>query len=208
MSDAHTPTPREFYAERLPAQFNRLLESQEQAVAEAQRVLDQMRAVDATIRVEVRGPEGGTFFLNVAGGRMSAGDEPARSPFLTLVQDARAFARVAAEAGDSALGMLGGLSGLTGEMRLTAGRIRNLEGVKGCLRFTVTGDDGFSLLTHFGPEPVPDAPDTTISVDPEGYAELRGGRLDPQTAFMSGRIQVEGDMQLAMQLALAALSPD
>lgn len=202
------PTPREFYAERLPAQFNRMLEDQERAVVEARRVCDEMKAVDATIRVEVRGEGGGTFFLNVAGGRMAAGDAPAHAPLLTLVQDDRAFARVVTEAGDSALGMLGGLSGLAGEMRLTVGRIRNLEGVKGCLRFTVTGGDGFTLLAHFGPEPVPDTPDTTISVDPEGYTELRAGRLDPQTAFMSGRIQVEGDMQLAMQLALAALSPD
>ena len=206
MSDA--PTPQQFYGEQVPGQFNRMLGEQERAVESAQRLLDSMRAVNATIRVEVRGEGGGTFFLNVREGRMSAGEAPAQPPFLTLVQDRQAFERIAAEAGDSALGMLGGLSGLAGEMKLTQGRIRNLDGVKGCLEFSVTGSRGFTLRTHFGPDPAPDEPDTRIRVDETGYRDLREGRLDPQQAFMTGRIQVEGNMQLAMQLALAALSPD
>ena len=206
MSDLQTP--QQFYGERLPEQWNRLLADQERAVAEAQRVLDAMRAVSTTLKIEVRGPEGGTFFLNVDSGRMSASDTAAHPLLLTLIQDAAAFERVVQEAGDSALGFLGGISGLAGEMRLTAGRVRNLEGVAGCLEFRVTGESGFGLLTHFGPDPVPQEPNTRIRVDESAYRELREGRLDPQNAFMTGRIQVEGDMQLAMQLALAALSPD
>jgi hypothetical protein len=205
-SDAETP--RHFYAERLPEQFNRALREQERRVEAAQRALDGMRAVSATIRIEVRGTDGGTFFLNVEHGVMSAGDAPAHPPFLAVIQDRAAFEKLAREAGDSALGMLGGLSGLAGEMKLTRARIDNLAGVRGTLRFEVTGPEGFALLTQFGDGAVADPPTTTIRVDPETYAALRGGRLDPQQAFMGGKIQVEGDMQLAMQLALAALSPD
>ena len=106
------------------------------------------------------------------------------------------------------MGFLGGLSGLAGGMKLTQGRIENLSGVSGCLRFEITGDRGFALLTHFGSAPLPDQPDTSIAVSPEAYQALRSGELDPQDAFMNGQIQVEGDMQLAMQIALAALSPD
>ncbi len=207
MSDG-LPSPTEYYRERLPGQFNRMLADQEQAVEDAQRVLASMRAVTATIRVEVRGDGGGTFFLNVEGGRMQPAEAPTREPFLTLIQDRTAYERVVEEAGDSALGMLGGLSGLAGEMKLTQGRIENLAGVTGCLAFTVSGERGFTLLTHFGADPVPEQPDTTITVNESGYADLRAGRIDPQQAFMGGTIKVEGDMQLAMQLALAALSPD
>jgi hypothetical protein len=171
-------------------------------------VLDGMRAVDATIRVEVRGAGGGTFYLNVAAGRLSAGDAPAHPPFLTLVQERAAFERLAAEAGDSAMAFLGGLSGLSGEMKLTRARLDLLAGVKGSLRFEVKGEDGFALLTVFGDGPVPERPDTTIAVDPDAYRALRSGELEPQDAFLSGRIAVEGDMQLAMQIALAAMSPD
>ena len=80
-------TPRRFYAERLPEQFNRALREQERRVEAAQRLLDGMRGVSATIRIEVRGPDGGTFFLNVEHGVMSAGDVAAHPPFLAVIQD-------------------------------------------------------------------------------------------------------------------------
>jgi hypothetical protein len=200
--------PKAFYTEALPAQWNRALEAQERAAEAAQRLLEGMRAVDATIRVDVVGDGGSTFFLNIEAGRLAPGDAPAHPPFLTLVQDRQAFERLVAEAGDSALGFLGGLSGLAGEMHLTKARLDNLADVRGCVRFEVTGEGGFALLTHFGEGPVPDAPDTAIRVDAEVYRALRAGQLNPQDAFMGGKLSMEGDMQLAMQVALAALSPD
>lgn len=202
------PDPRSFYGERIPAQFNRALEAQEALGEPGRRVYEGMRAVSATIRVEVEGGGGGIFHLNIEQGRMTASDSPARPPFLVLQQDRRAFDRIAREAGDSAMALLGGLSGLAGEMKLTQARIDNLALVNGLVHFEVTGDDGFVLRTHFGAAPVPEAPDTVIRLAEAAYEDLRSGRLDPQTAFMSQQIVVEGDMQLAMQLALAAIAPD
>ena len=45
-------------------------------------------------------------------------------------------------------------------------------------------------------------------MDGEVYQQLRSGEMDPQDAFMSGKIDIVGDMQMAMQLALAVMSPD
>ena len=42
----------------------------------------------------------------------------------------------------------------------------------------------------------------------QAYRELREGALDPQLAFMTEQIRVEGDLQAAMQIALAAIAPD
>lgn len=200
--------PRTFFVEILPAQWNAALREQERAVEAAERLLEGMRGVDATIRVEIHGDGGGTFFLNVAAGLLTPGAEPAHPPFLTLVLERPAFERFAAEVGDSALGFLGALTGMAQEMRLTRARIDLLKGLSGSVRFEVRGAGGFALLTHFGPGSPPAAPTTSIAVEREAYRALRAGELNPQDAFLGGQIKVEGDYQLAMQLALAALAPD
>jgi putative sterol carrier protein len=202
------PDPHSYFVERLPAQFDRALRQAERAVESAQRVLDGMRAVRTTFVVEVRGEGGGRFVLNVDGGLLSTGDAPAHPVALTLAIDRRDFEPLIRDAGDAALGFLGGLSGLAGEMKLTKSRLDLLAGVRGSLRFEVKGDDGFSLVTHFGDGPPREPPDTVIRVAPDVYAELRAGRLDAQSAFMTGKLEIEGDMQLAMQVALAAMAPD
>lgn len=201
-------TPERYYTESIPEQWNRSLREQERLVEATQRTLDGMRGVTTTIRIIVRGGEEEVFYLNIENGVMSPGGSAANPPFLTVIQDRQTFEQFEREAGDSALGMLGGLSGFAGNMKLTSDRLKNLENLSGTLHFEIRGDDGFALLTHFGADPIPEEPTTSILVDREAYQELRDGRLDPQNAFMSGRIAVEGDMQLAMQLALAALTPD
>jgi len=203
-----TTDPRTFYEVALPDQFNRALEAQEAKGEAAEPLLSRMRATNASIRVEVAGDDGGTFHLDIAQGRMASVATPGAPPFLTLIQDRTAFDRIVAEAGDSALALLGGLSGLAGEMHLTPLRIQNLSAVDGLVHIEVTGESGFVLQTHLGTGPRPDAPDTTIMLDEAAYRDLRSGELDPQSAFMNQQIQVEGDMQKAMQLALAAIAPD
>jgi hypothetical protein len=205
---SEAPEPRTFFTELLPAQFNAVLREQEQAAEAARRVLDGMRAVHATIRAEVRGAGGGTFYLNIDAGRLAPGAQPAHAPFLTLALERAAFEPFVRAVGGSALGFLGALSGLAQEMKLTQARIGLLAGVAGTLRFELRGAGGFALLTHFGPGEPSAEPATRISVDRDAYEALRAGRLNPQDAFLGGQIQVEGDLQLAMQLALAAVAPD
>ena len=206
MSDA--PDPKTFFAERFPAQLNRSLAEQEQAALAAQRALDGMRAVAATIRFDVLGDGGGRWFVNIANGRSSAGDAPAHPPFLSIAVDRADYAALHREAGDNVLGFLGGISGMGAPIKLTKSRVEQIAAVGGTLAFELTGEGGFRLLARLGEAATGDAPDTTIRVDAQAYRELREGKLEPQAAFLAGKIAVEGDMQRAMQLALAVLSPD
>jgi hypothetical protein len=206
MSEA--PDPKTFFRERFPAQLNRSLAEQEQTLASAQRALDGMRAVAATIRFVVRGADGGTFYVNLAGGRSEAGDTPAHAPFLSIALDRSHYEPLWREAGDNVLGFLGGISGIGTPIRLTRTRVEQIAEVGGTLRFELTGAGGFQLLARLGDGEPTEPADTSIRVDTEAYRELRAGKLQPQDAFLAGKIAVEGDMQKAMQLALAVLSPD
>ena len=68
--------------------------------------------------------------------------------------------------------------------------------------------EGFSLRTHFGSGPVPDEATASIVLAGPAYAQIRSGELKPADAFLSGAIDIEGDMQKAMELALALMSGD
>ncbi len=47
-----------------------------------------------------------------------------------------------------------------------------------------------------------DAPaDCTIKISKDNFEELIAGELNPTAAFMTGKIKVEGDMSVAMQLS-------
>ena len=64
------------------------------------------------------------------------------------------------------------------------------------------GDEGIVLLDGVG-EKVGEgdaAADTTIKVGWDDWQQLASGQLDGMTAFMMGKLKVEGDMANAMQL--------
>jgi putative sterol carrier protein len=44
------------------------------------------------------------------------------------------------------------------------------------------------------------AADTTIKIKLEDFLAMADGKLDPTAAFMQGKLKVEGDMGVAMQL--------
>ncbi len=205
--------PRTFYHERVPNQFNRAFDSQQRAAAngdaDAAQMLEGMRTVKATIGVVVTGGrEEERFNLNVVAGRMSEGPDAACRPFMILTHDLDALAVLERESGDSVLGFLGAIAGIEQGMMLTSQRVQNLHALAGSLRFSLTGENAFTLVAHFGDGAIAERPSCAISVDGDAYAELRAGTLAPQDAFMNGKIEVQGDLQMAMQLALAALSPE
>ena len=202
MSDA--PEPREFYTKGLPEQWNRTLREQERAVEAEQRLLEGMRAANASLRATV-GDE--SFHLEIVEGRLATTDTPAAEPLVTLEQERADFERLVADTGSSALGFLGLLAGLSGDLKLTRARIEALAQLTGSIRFEIGGDRGFSLIARFDATSKPD-PDTTVRIPADVYADLKTGSLDAPNAFMTGQIEVEGDMQLAMQLALSVLAPD
>jgi putative sterol carrier protein len=64
------------------------------------------------------------------------------------------------------------------------------------------GSEGAVMLDGVAQQVTEDdgAADTTIKIDWNDFEAMRRKELDPMTAFMSGKLKVEGDMSTAMQL--------
>ncbi|TRD20821.1 SCP2 sterol-binding domain-containing protein [Palleronia caenipelagi] len=70
----------------------------------------------------------------------------------------------------------------------------------GSLKFVVEGE-GAIMLDGAGARVGDEPADTTMTADAETFQALAEGTLDPTSAFMSGRLKIDGDMAQAMKLA-------
>lgn len=201
-----------FYRERVPAQFNDVLARQAQQAEtspEAKRLLEEMRAVRTSIRIEVLGDDAPFLHrLEIDEGVMRVVDAPKRDPFFVLRHPLDQFENLSRQCGASVFGFLGSMTGLGDDMKLTSQRVRSLRELKGSLLFEVGGHEGFSLKAGFGVDLTEAEPNASIRLPPEIFEALRCGELDAQDAFFDEKIDVEGDFEIAVGAALAALSAD
>lgn len=74
------------------------------------------------------------------------------------------------------------------------------EGFDGTAKFDITGEGAFMIDgngARAGDEPA----DVTLSADPDTFRQIFEGEMNPTSAFMSGKLSVDGDMGMAMRLA-------
>lgn len=79
-------------------------------------------------------------------------------------------------------------------------------GLEAVFQFDVSGDGGgtWHVTVADGActvaEGPADAPGVTVAVSAEDWARIVSGSLNPQMAFLTGKLRVDGDMGLAMRL--------
>lgn len=78
------------------------------------------------------------------------------------------------------------------------------EGFDGSAKFHIE-DEGSIVVDGAGVRAGDDDTDVTLSADRDTFEAMMGGDLDPSSAFMQGRLRIDGDMGTAMKLG-AALS--
>ena len=73
------------------------------------------------------------------------------------------------------------------------------EGIDGSVKLVIEGE-GAVRLDDGGASADDGEADCTMTASAETFQSILDGDLDPTTAFMSGRLTVDGDMGLAMRL--------
>ncbi|MFO8055764.1 MAG: SCP2 sterol-binding domain-containing protein [bacterium] len=77
----------------------------------------------------------------------------------------------------------------------------SVKEIKGMIEFAVKGEEepDFSARINFGP--LLDKPTVKIGLSEADMKAMQKGELNPQTAFMQGKMKIEGDFSFLLQLA-------
>ncbi|WP_413870277.1 SCP2 sterol-binding domain-containing protein [Albidovulum sp.] len=75
-------------------------------------------------------------------------------------------------------------------------------GLPGTAKFVISGE-GALMVDGSGVRAGDEEADVTITADRETFEGLLSGDVNPTAAFMQGKLSIDGDMGLAMQLGAA-----
>ncbi len=79
-------------------------------------------------------------------------------------------------------------------------------GVNAVYQFDLTGDDGGTYHVKVAEQACEvneggtDSPNITITMAASDYLDMVNGKLNPQMAFMGGKLKIKGDMSLALKM--------
>ena len=193
-----------YFEKRVPEAWNRRLQEQAARGAEGAELLAKMRAADFALEICVGAGE--RFHLRVEDGSMRTAQSADPKPLITLALSEAECARLEEAIGASPMSLLGGVAG-NPDFVLTPARLDALREVEGTMRIEVTGERPWGVVLHFGAPPVPEAT-TTVAIGDEAFAQLIGGALDLQGAFMTGKLTLGGNVEVPMKMAMAIMTPE
>jgi putative sterol carrier protein len=169
--------------------------------------------VSVRLGVLLEGEGGGEWVCHIEGGRMQVASGSREECAFTIVQPLSDWRGALWEGRGGAVGegaaafFRPGSAPPPGAGSPTGGApsaraLVEMEKLQGVIRMVVSGESEGDWRVDFklGPGPIPEEPTTTIRFQAEDAAAMQRGELDPMAAFMSGRMQVEGDMTLMMQM--------
>jgi len=82
----------------------------------------------------------------------------------------------------------------------------NTVGMNQTFQFNIEGEGGgnwYVAFTDGQPEVVQgtaDSPNITLTCDSANWLDIATGKMNGQTAFLTGKLKIQGDMSLAMKL--------
>jgi len=86
------------------------------------------------------------------------------------------------------------------------GQAEKIKDINAVIQFVIAGDNGGEYVLELQGGKISTrkekaaAPKLTVTMSVPDWREINSGRLNPQMAFMSGKLKISGDMSLAMKL--------
>lgn len=200
--------PAEFLEDWLPRAF---------AAAD---VPGEVKAVEFELGVLLEGAGGGEWLFQMLEGALTVRAGSRADAAFTLVQSVADWRGALWEGRGGAIGrgaaavfrpeaLAGGGGGPGGLLAAPSpAALAGMRSLDGFLRMVVSGAPGgdWGVGFRLGPGAIPEQPTTMVTISAGDAEAMERGELNPLEAFMAGRIQVEGDIALLMQMQAAALS--
>ena len=172
----------------------------------AQELPADAKQLDVTLGVQLEGEGGGQWRLHLKDGGLRVERGPVEDAAFTVIQSVDDWRGALWEGRGGAFGRqsqaLFQPGAGAGAGAIPPSALAQLQMLRGMIKMVVTGDKGgeWAVAFKLGPGPAPAKPTTTVSISADDAGALERGELDPMQAFMSGRIRVDGDMALLMQM--------
>jgi hypothetical protein len=166
------------------------------------------KQIDVKLGIRLDGEGGGEWSYHLKDGGLSVNRGSTEDSAFTLVQSVADWRGALWEGRGGAFGRQSqalfqpGTGAGAGPGAMAPAALQQLQMLRGLIRMVVTGGPGGDWVVGFklGPGPIPDPPTTTVTVAAADAEAMERGELDPMQAFMSGKIQIAGDMTLLMQM--------
>jgi len=192
-------TPQEFLESFVPKAF------------QSNPLPDEARQIELALGVKLDGDGGGEWRYQLKGGELGVAPGSIEDAAFALVQSVADWRGALWEGRGGTFGKVAqamfqpgaaSAAGASGAAAVIGPALQQMQALRGLVRAVVTGGPGgeWAVAFKIGPGPVPDPPTTTVTISAADADALERGELDPMQAFMSGRIQIAGDMTLLMQI--------
>ena len=170
-------------------------------------------ATDDRVAARISGPGGGAWHIGVREGAFELVEGPCERPLVMMslsVADWREF--VAGRVRDALVTAVGSqrlsLDAIT-ELQGSADRANALSALSGDIRVVIEDDEEdaeyCATVTFGGDSPRPATPTTTVRLNLNYLGKLASGGETLQGAFFAGKIAIEGDINLAVNVMTALL---
>lgn len=185
-------TPAKFFNEWLPTQMEPFKDM----------IASLGGDVSAAMSVRIKGEGGGDWTALLQGGEVKISEGISDDALVTIIMEAGNFVEAVTGQMEDFMQPPPGAGDMSPEQAAAKAKenLETLKGIHGTIKMALEdAEKPFWAMIKFQGE-IKDEADVTVSMERATSLAIASGETNPQAAFMSGQVRIEGDMSILMQL--------